>query len=386
LQITKLKNLKTTALAFAISGIIVAASGQSANPPVAPMPADLPKDMKPVYAAPDRAAEDLKAHGIGAGEDELIAFLKNGLSRTTNLPQRPAEKSQLVIDAMAKLARLRSAAAVPVLMQIARFDTSLGAFKVIEFDVAKTSPPTRDDFRVRAYRLIQYNAITALGVIGDPQATGLIRSILQQESAAGAQIQYAICLASLGDTSGVNHLISLINLQNRRESAAAAKAFYFITGQNFGYTENTPVRLRKTLPSRYAQWWAQNSSSFRPDAQAIEERRQKPPTMSVYTARSSRDLLKLAANYFDFNNTLGSAAAREQISQAGKSWNKEFERIALDVNEDLDVRMEAMNWYFEANRSDPLEVLKKLRKDENPEIVDKANTLLEQIAEESAKK
>lgn len=382
----KMATLVASAVLLACLPVISVA--QSAEEAAARMaaraPVDLPKDMKPIYNTPDRADEDLKAHGIGTAEDELIRFLKEGLPRTTNLPKRPPEKSQLLIDAMVKLSRLKSEAAVPVLMQIARFDTSIGAFRVVEYDVNQTTPQAREDFRVRAYRLIQYNAITALGMIGDPRARELIRSIMQQETAPGAQIQYAICLATLGDPSGIDGLIQLINLQNRRESAAAAKAFYFITGENLGYTENTPVRMRKSLPGRYAQWWAQHRSTFRPDPAAIDKRREEPMQLTVYTARSTRDLLKLAAIYFDFNNTLGSAAAREKIHQAGKSLNSEFKRIATDPMEDLDVRMEAMNWYFEANRSDPLDILKDLRKDENPEIADKANTLLQQIAEESA--
>jgi HEAT repeat protein len=339
--------------------------------------------MKPVYSTSDRATEDLKAHGIGTSEDELIRFLQEGLPRTTGLPKRPVEKSQLIIDAMAMLANMESRAAVPVITKIARFDTSIGAFRVIEMDVEKTSPQARDDFRVRAYRLIQYNAINALGLIGDPQSANLIRSILQQEQAAGAQIQYSLCLASLGDPSGINYLVKLIELQNRRESAAAAKAFYYITGQDFGFTENSPIRARQQLSSRDAQWWNQNRGTFRVDVNAVRERRLNPKSHDIYAARSTRDLLKLAANYFDFNNTLGSRDARKQISSAGSSLNKEFERLALNEMEDLDVRIEAMNWYFEANRSDPLDILKKLRRDENPEIVDKANTLIDQIADEA---
>lgn len=346
-------------------------------------PIDLPDSMTPVYAEQDRQLEDLQAHGIGTSEDQLIEFLKNGLPRTTGLPERPAEKSQLIIDAMAKLSAMKSRAAVPVLMQIARFDTQIGAFRIVEYDVNNTSPQSRDEFRVRAYRLVQYNAINALGLIGDRSATELIRSILQQEQAAGAQIQYAICLANLGDPSGVGYLVNLVNLQNRRESAAAAKAFYYITGQDFGYTEHSPIRARQALSGHYAQWWNQNHSTFRPDPEAIAQRRRTPNQLSISNARSTRDLLKVAANYFDFNNTLGAANARQKIKDSGTGLNKEFERIASDPIEDLDVRIEAMNWYFEGNRSDPLDLLKKLRRDENPEIVDKANTLLEQIEDEA---
>jgi hypothetical protein len=144
------------------------------------------------------------------------------------------------------------------------------------------------------------------------------------------------------------------------------------------------VRARATLAAKYLQWWQQNGQIFKLDAAAVRERRLAPENARAFPPRSTRDLLKLAANYFDFNNTLGSADARKQIGAAGKTLNSDFKRIATDPMEDLDVRMEAMNWYFEANRSDPLDILKGLRKDENPEISDKANTLIEQIAEEEA--
>ncbi len=380
MSIQKHFHLVNAALATAIAIYVTTASGQEIS---GPSPTDLPKDMKAVYGAPDRVSEDFETHGIGKSEKELLKFLQDGLPRTSNLPSRPVEKSQLVIDAMALLANMRSQAAVPLLAQIARFDTTVGAFRVIEYDVSKSSPQARDDFRVRAYRLIQYNAINALGLIGDPRATDLIRSILQQEQAAGAQIQYSLCLASLGDPSGVGYLVNLIAKKNRRDSAAAAKAFYYITGQDFGYTENSPVRAREALPAQYTQWWNQQKGSFRVDPQAVRERRLQSKTKNVYAARSTRDLLKLATNYFDFNNTSGSRDARQTLKDAGTNLNAELAKIAQDPMEDLDVRTEALNWYFEGNRSDPLDILKKLLRDENPEIADKANTLIDQIAEES---
>lgn len=96
----------------------------------------------------------------------------------------------------------------------------------------------------------------------------------------------------------------------------------------------------------------------------------------------------MAANYFDFNNTMGSAEARKTLHAAGSSLNQDFKRVAENPMEDLDVRMEALNWYFEANRRssnpDPLEIYKSLRKDENPEISDKIRTLQSQLAEDKA--
>jgi hypothetical protein len=50
-----------------------------------------------------------------------------------------------------------------------------------------------------------------------------------------------------------------------------------------------------------------------------------------------------------------------------------------DDSEDIDVRAEAMNWYYEFNKTDARKALRGLRKASDPEIADKANALLEQI-------
>jgi len=351
--------------------------------PVTDAPGELPENMKPVIATYDRIGKELKSYGIADSSDAMISYLEKGPSSLKGFPDQPEEKSQVVIDLMVRLGERKVKEAVPVLMKIASYDNSVGAFKLVEYDVSKTSPDSREQFRIKAYRLLQYNAINALSLISDPRATGLVRKVLQQEQGAGAQIQYSLCLASLGDASGVDYLVRLIVRQNRRESAAAAKAFTIITGQDFGYTENTPVRARRNRAEFYRTWWLQNRSTFRVDPEKVLERRKNPPGQTTYAPRSTRDLLKLAANYFDFDNSQRSADARKTIQEAGRSLNSDFEKLAMDPMEDLDVRREAMNWYFEANRSDPAGILKKLRKDENPEIVDKANTLLQQIDEES---
>ncbi len=90
-------------------------------------------------------------------------------------------------------------------------------------------------------------------------------------------------------------------------------------------------------------------------------------------------MLKVAARYFDFHNRIKSVEVRATLKQQGMALNPEYERIAQDPMEDLDVRMEAMNWYYEANREKSAALFNRLRKDENPEIVDKAHALIDQI-------
>src|SRR5262245_42535350 len=91
------------------AGISVAQSAsieRAANPPrVAP-------------AAPTL----LTAHGIQLAAPDLIRFLATGYPAGTDkskLPDKPAERTQLAVDAMARLAELKSRDAVPILIQVA---------------------------------------------------------------------------------------------------------------------------------------------------------------------------------------------------------------------------------------------------------------------------
>ena len=329
-----------------------------------------------------RPGAELRQCGVSLDAQGLIAFLQQGVPDAVRLPEEPQEKCQLVIDAMAKLAQAKATEAGPVLQRIASVDLPAGVKQMLDVDLRNTAPDGREDFKNRALLLLQYNAVNALSLIGDRSSLPLLRNIFKTETNPAARVQYAICLASLGDASGVDALVEIIQRLNRRESAAAARAFMIITGQDFGYTEHTPVKARRSRAGMYNQWWSSNRRDFRPDVAAVNQRRVEPVSGTVYQPRSTRDLLKLAANYFDFNNATKSVEARQALKDGGTSMNGELERIAQDTNEDLDVRMEAMNWYFEANRSDSKSLMKRLKRDENPEIVDKANTLLDQIEDE----
>jgi len=331
----------------------------------------------------ERPAAELKAHGVGLEAADLVRFLKEGIPKGTPIPDEPVEKSQLSINAMARLAHLKAKEAVPVLKDIANQKMPGGVMQLLQHDLGKTAPETREQFRAQAMKLLQYNAINALSIIGDSSSAGLMRSAMSNEAEVGARIQYAICLGMVGDASGVDYLVQVINAANRRESAAAARAFTIVTGQDFGYTEHTPIKARRSRAQLYGQWWGANRGSFKPDREEVLDRRANPPIHATYEARNTRDLLKLASNYFDFRNTGKSYEARQALADAGAGLNRDLERIASDENEDLNIRMEAMNWYFTANRSSARSLFRKLRRDSNPEIMDKAQTLLDQIEEES---
>lgn len=345
--------------------------------------------LKPAAQTPPPDPNDprfaLEAHGVKGGKKELIAFLERGLpkDRLSRMPEEPAEKCQLAIDAMARLAQARAREAVPVLVSIAALQLPKGVQMLMEIDLERTSPQSRGQYQDTALRLLQFNAVNALGLIGAPEGLEVVRAVFVQETNAAARIQHALSLACLGDGSGLEFLVQQIEQQNRRESAAAARVFTMITGEDFGYSEYTALRARRPRARQYRDWLKKNSARFVPNRDEVMKRRLEPRNPVPYQPRNTRDLLKLAACYFDLHNALGSRDARVRLKQAGPALNPELERIALDPMEDLDVRMEAMNWYYENNRSGARALMQRLRRDENTEIEDKANALLEQIEEGS---
>ncbi|RMH27382.1 MAG: hypothetical protein D6691_06155 [Candidatus Hydrogenedentota bacterium] len=339
-----------------------------------------PTNTPPPTNAPE--LQRLRMFGVDPTPKSLIEFLQKGFPQNTDLarlPNDPPERSQLAVDAMALLATARSTAAVDTLVEVARMTPPRGVMQLVEMDLQRTDPQNRAEFREKALRLLQFNAVNALGLIGDPRGLPAVQQVFAQENHVAARIQYALSLACLGDASGVPFLVEVIQQANRRESAAAAKVFYFITGEDFGYTDQTPVKARRTKARLYKEWLRTQYSTFRVDPRAVLQRRLAPDPLQPITPHTTRDLVKLSSFYFDFENKLRSREAREQLARAGKTINPDLEKIMFDEMEDLNVRMEAMNWYYEINREAAKGVLKKLRRDENPEIVEKAESLLEKI-------
>ena len=342
---------------------------------------------QPMPAAAEKLLQDpeiaqLRSHGIGLDAPSLIRLLEKGLSDEVraSMPDKPSEKSQLAVYAMARLATAKSEAALPALLGIAAMNPPPGIDNLLKYDMEQTSPESQAEFRVRALKLLQFNAVNALGIIGDTAALPVVRAVFQQEQHPAARIQHAISLASLGDVSGMDFLVQVIRAENRRESAAAARAFFIITGQDFGYTENTAAKVRGSKAAEYANWWKQNAANFQVDRNAVAKRRYEPTPMPSFQPRNTRDLIKLSAYYFDFNNQFRTYEARSQIANAGKRLNNDLLELMNNDTEDIDVRTEAMNWYYEFNRADALKPLRSLRRAADPEIADKANALLEQIA------
>ena len=363
--------------------LMIALTFACSAPGVGQTPAPSPVSRSAVEAVlQNPEVTDLRNHGVSLDPASLLQLLERGIPDSAmrrGLPDKPHEKSQLAVYAMARLAAAKHADAVPALIGIAALNPPPGVEALLRIDIQNTSPENREEFRRRALKLLQFNAINALGLIGDTAALAVMRAAFNEERHPAARIQHAISMANVGDPGGVDFLVQVMQMMNRRESAAAARAFYIITGQDFGYTENTALKMRGPKAKEYANWWRANRAAFQVDREGVSRRRLEPSPMPAFQPRNTRDLVKLSAYYFDFNNQYRTFEARRQLEQAGKTLNNDFLRLMNDEAEDLDVRLEAMNWFYEFNRGDARRALRRLRSDENPEVVDKANSLLEQI-------
>jgi len=358
-------------------GIFEALTG--AAPPPNATPKALPATTQEPLTSDER---ELKLNGIDPTPEACLRLLQEGLPPGVDpqrLPETPAEKAQLAVDAMAVIAKARYQPALETLLAIARQELPRGVQSLIALDERATAPENRETYRIRAAEILQYNAVNALGFLGDKKALPVVRTVFEAERRTAPKIQYAITLALLGDGSGVDFLVQVINQQNRRESAAAAKAFAIITGQDFGYTEQTPIKKRRQLAKAYQEWWASQRAQFRPDPKAVLARRLAPEKSETYQPRTTRDLLRLSSQYFDIDNKQRVIEARERIAAAGIALNPELEKIMFDDLEDLNIRLEAMNWYYEFNRAAARDAFKRLRRDPNPEVSDKTKSLLEKI-------
>ena len=144
---------------------------------------------------------------------------------------------------------------------------------------------------------------------------------------------------------------------------------------DFGYSSSSPVKLRRKLAGDYAKWREESLTAFELDAQAAIRRRLDPPPKPQIVPDSVRNLVALASDYLDFSNQRGSRSASDKLDAMGGDLAKRLKPVMFDPMEDLLVRIEAIRRYVKLRGKKAKGDLKKLCKDENPEIVDFAKQM-----------
>lgn len=330
-------------------------------------------------AQPQSNLDLLAAHTINPSSSGLISFLRTGwaaLPSQSTMPEFPTEKTQLLILAMEELGKAREPRAVEVLLDIAQSKLSDGVEQIIQYDLAKLPPEQQAPQRELILVLLRYNAVNALGLIGDARALPVVQQLAAEEISARLKCRYILAIACLGGTPDIDFLISQINRANQVESVIAAQVFYFITGVSYRLRPTTPVKARSLAAEQYKTWWRQNGKTFTLNPGAVIRRRLTPAVEPKKPLSSVRNLLDAAGRVLDVNGHYQSYEARQQLETLDPSMLPELEKIVKDDMEDLRIRRLAIIYYVKQRGKKAKRTLKRLSKDKNPEISQLAKSLL----------
>lgn len=327
----------------------------------------------------------LLEHKIDFETPSLLKFLEEGFPQRVNwsgFPKNPPEKTQLLIYAIQEMGKRHKKEAVPLLIKYADLDLPKGAAQIVQHDIETFPINEREREQSRLYSYLRYNTLNSLGWIRDKEALPVVKKYFLSETQDIVKIQYALNLGMLGDTESIDYLVKIIQKDDHTESVLAATNLFYLTGVNAGISMNTSAAKRREQAKAVNDWWIKNKEGFKIDTGIASKRRLETIDDTPKVPEGSIRALLLASSYYlDFTNKYKSYDAREELKKRGESLLPEYEKIALDVYEDLRIRSEAIRKYYSLKQKKSKHLLKKLLKDENPQIVELSDKLLKQIKE-----
>lgn len=291
--------------------------------------------------------------GLPTTDEALLRWMTEGLNGGQSLrqsPDLPKEHAQLGVDAIALFGVHRCTESVPTLIEIAAGRIPVGLAQLIEMDIMRMVSDERELYRTKATKIFQYNAVVSLGLIGDTRALPVVMASFRGEESAAARLQFANSVVLLGGIEGLDWLVTAVGSDEKRLSTAAARCIYILTGEDFGLTAVTSLAKRKTIAEKYTRWWKGARSSFQLDLHSVEMRRNAPVLESHGDESTLRGRLRVCSQYVDPKSLSKSPQYRSQLIGAGTAINHDLETLILDKYEDVDIRMEALNVYYEINR------------------------------------
>lgn len=336
-------------------------------------------------ADPARIAR-LRDHGLDTSAESLVSFLDRGFppgTRFSELPGQPALKTQVGIDAMVELSRLRYSEAAPVFEKLARGEIPEGVRTLLEWDVAQQRRESRVSFEREIRRTLRLNAVVALGLVGTGRDTYTLFQIFKEAKDPDLKIPAALALATLGSGTAIPYLVKEVRRANRTTSVAAGDALTLITGRNLGPGADDPITRRKQAAKDWKDWAKTEGKTFAPKPAQIVARRTTPKVVPNRREPTGvHDLLDCMAYPEDPRWTIDPYEAHERLRAGGTTSMEELARVAQDKNENLKIRRQAIVMYThlvtfstrdsEGGVSDiqrrTYKLIRGLRWDRNPEI------------------
>jgi PBS lyase HEAT-like repeat-containing protein len=325
----------------------------------------------------------LRESGISFTAPDLVNFLEKGIPRENiknNKEKSPVPYTQLMLFAIEELAKVRYKKAVPVLIKTAEGNFTPAQQKMIKNDILSVPRSKQEERKKVLSDFLKYNSTNALGLIGDPAALPVLQEIFDKSDKDLFKTESALAMCCLDFGGEIFFLVKKIESKDKTTAIRAARALSYITGMELDLGPNTPVSRRKRTIKKVKKWWKENKDIFRPDGKAILERRfyieaPLPPGMN-----SIRELLITAGNYADIDNKLRSFDAREKLASMSPGIASSLPPFCLDKEEDLNLRIEAIRRYtMLASKSESLNLLKKIKRDKNPEIRDVVKNLIKDV-------
>ncbi len=322
----------------------------------------------------------LLSHGINTDSESLLTFLQNGFPEAAmrrGLPSRPEVKSEIVNAAMQELGYLQSRRAAQVFVRMLEGEMPPGVASILMRDVEIYPLEQATERRDLTAAILRLNAIVALGLIGDPSTADAILAAMQRETGGDFVTEGATALALLGDRRGLEPLVALTRRISQASLRPTFATIFFITGRNYGATENTSVARREQLVGEFAQWVRGEGATFVPSRADVLRRRSigyviPPPPMD-----SLRGMLKGSRSFDNYDTRY---AARQQLQRIAQSASAELEEIATNPMEDIDIRWAAMDWLSASDPRGARSVIRNIaRRDDNPTLRDRAAVLQDEI-------
>lgn len=324
----------------------------------------------------------LLKHGVELSEEDLLEFLQSGFNQNAlrrGLPELPYMKSDVVLVAIQELGFKQSNSAVPQLTELMLGKMTPGIRSVINQDTETFPLETADQARERQETFIRFNAMVALGLIGDQSSAASIRQAITQEQGESFAIEGSVALGLLEQKDALDILISHFQEPESDLFDEAFQAVFFITGRNYDVSQHASYERKVEVMDKLQNWWKDNKVEFDPYRTDILRRRQAGLVLSSPPLGTVRGALRATK---DFDNYDDRYAGRQYLKGRGKSAAAEYQMIANDPLEDLDIRVAAMEWYAASDPDKARKDMQKISDESKDEIIrNKAVSLIAEIKE-----
>jgi HEAT repeat protein len=327
---------------------------------------------------PERHAA-LISHGVNTTPGALLHFVQNGFSDAAlarGLPREPRVKTEVMNYAIQELGYQQVIAAVPLLTSLLDGDGTPGMQRVLQFDAEPLPIAGVMEYRAELFTFLRFNAMVALGLIGEPEGIPAVRALIERENRAGFLAEGAIALALMGDAGTLDRLARRAAETTGEEQEVCFGAIFLLTGRNYGVTEETSVARRKQHVADLRAWMQTPEARAEIARRDVLRRRATGAQIPEVPVNTLRGALRATRQFDDYERRY---AARQRLRTIAPASTDELRALCLDPLEDNDIRVAAMDWYAASSPEEARRTIRRLRDDENPPVRQRAHLLLEEI-------